>query len=148
MKEILAQIEEALPWLSIELGGFGDKKFRKQNSLPSTSINCMATKHRYLALFPESDRVWTIVVFTSNGLGSAFFHKRISRPRAKFAVYSFFLEELLEAIEDTLGVGSDRDESSGKQRDIEIQKQIKLVQKAIKTEDSVEYQPETYRISL
>lgn len=147
MKEVLSQIQHSLPWLNVDLGEFGDKKFRKQNSLPSTTINCIATKHRYLAVYPEGDGVWTIAVFVGNGMGSAFFNKRITRPRAKFAVYSFFLEELLEALQDTLGVGSDRDEPSGKQRDAEIQKQIKLVQKAVKIEDAVEHQPETYKIS-
>lgn len=145
MREVLSQLSHSLPWLDAAVGELGDKRFRKLHSLPSISLNCKATKHRYLALYPEPNSIWTIIVFTSNGMGSANFHKRISRPRAKFAVYSFFLEELAEALEQTLGTGFDRDEPSGRQRDLEIQQQLKLVRAAIKNEAAVEHEPETFR---
>jgi hypothetical protein len=147
MQTVIAKIEHELPWLNVGIGEFGNKKFRKQNSLPTTSINCIATKHRYLSLFPEADGVWTIVLFVGNGSGSAFFSKRITRPRATFAVYSFFLEELLEALEQSLGMGPDIEEPSGQQRDSEIQKQVMLVRQAIKIEASVVHKDDPYDLS-
>ena len=59
----------------------------------------------------------------------------------------FFLEELLEALEQTLGMGRDREEPSGQQRDSEVQKQVMLVRQAIKIEASVVHKDEPYDLS-
>lgn len=148
MIKVLNQIRAGLPWLEIEISAFGDKKFCKENYLPRESINCAATKHRLLALYREDGNRWSISTFASNGMGYAFLHERITRPRADFAVYPFFLDVLLSALEETVGVGADQGQESAKMRDAEILNQIKLVKKAIKDESTKVHEPETYTINI
>lgn len=103
MSTILSKLDSALPWLGATSGSLGDKKFRKEHALPQTSVFFQASPNRVLAVFQESSLNWTVVTFTTNlQLTHLNFSKRITRPRAEFAVLEFVVEEVVECLSENL----------------------------------------------
>lgn len=103
MSTLLSKLDSALPWLGATSGSLGDKKFRKEHALPQSSVFFQASPNRVLAVFQESSLNWTIVTFTTNlQLTHLNFSKRITRPRAEFAVLEFVVEEVVECLSENL----------------------------------------------
>lgn len=146
MHDILEQINEALPDLNVEIAEFGDKKFRNQNFLPKVSLNCQASRHRYVVLYQERDNIWSVSTFLSNGMGHFMFSERLTRTRARFAVFPMFLEVLLVALQDSLGVGNQPKGIELEQREAEIKRHIQQVTKTLKIEASKTREPEVYYV--
>ncbi len=146
MHDILEQINEAIPGLTVEISEFGDKKFRNQNFLPKVSLHCQASKHRYVVLYQERDNIWSVSTFLSNGRGHVIFSERLTRTRAHFAVFPMFLEVLLVALNDSVGVGIEPKDAEREQREAVIKRHILQAKQAIKIEASKKREPEVYYV--
>lgn len=103
MSTLLTKLDSTLPWLRAESGPLGDKKFRKQHGLPPTSLNLLPSPNRVIAVYQESSLNWTVMTFTTNmQLTYLNFSKRLTKPRAEFAVLEFVLEEVVECLSENL----------------------------------------------
>lgn len=146
MNEVLRQLSETLPWLTLERGEIGDHRFREEYSIPTDSVFFQPAPNRVLVVFSEDNSNWTVITFNTNSFFDLFFSSRVTKPRAPIAVAALVLAEMLDCMNTNLKA-LEENFPEGKEAIAKLTAEINSVELAIKSENAIPSEAQRVKLS-